>query len=104
MISVGNSAKATTPEDESANANSMTNGTTAKSVLTANSTTNGTTAKPTPTANTTTKPTPAKSTTTPPGPYGDFSLKENGTYCILAQLFAEFSITFAVNNSSRNEV
>ncbi|XP_029185198.2 uncharacterized protein YBL113C-like isoform X2 [Acropora millepora] len=102
----------TTPTPTS---NSTTNGSTTPTP-TSNSTTNGSTT-PTPTSNSTTNgsttPTPTSNSTTigsttpkpitikptlPPSP-GNFSLKENGSYCILAQFVAEFHITFEVNNT-----
>lgn len=118
MISIGYRANATTPAGESENTNPgkitsipnanstttkpATNATSSPKPTTANSTTNGsTTPKPT-TANSTTNgsttPKPITIKPTPPPSPGNFSLKENGSYCILAQFVAEFHITFEVNN------
>ncbi|XP_015759386.1 PREDICTED: lysosome-associated membrane glycoprotein 1-like isoform X2 [Acropora digitifera] len=92
----------TTPKPTS---NSTTNVSTTPKP-TSNSTTNGsTTMKPTTAISTTigsTTPKPITIKPTPPPSPGNFSLKENGSYCILAQFVAEFHITFEVNNTGGN--
>ncbi|XP_068732139.1 lysosome-associated membrane glycoprotein 1-like [Montipora capricornis] len=86
--------------------NSTTN-TSTKATSTAkpitNSTTNTSTTVTTPTKPT--KPTEPPKPTTPP-PYGNFSLKKNNYYCILAEFAAIFSITYMKrdNSSSKHEV
>ncbi|XP_074632906.1 uncharacterized protein LOC141891794 isoform X2 [Acropora palmata] len=106
MPTSGNSTTngSTTPMPTSAN--STTNGSTTPMPTSANSTTYGsTTPMPTSgnsTTNGSTTPKPITIKPTPPPSPGEFSLKENGSYCILARFVAEFHITFKVNSSGGN--
>lgn len=96
----------TTSSPKPASENSTTNGSTTPQPTSPNSTTNGsTTMTPTTAISTTigsTTPKPITIKPTPPPSPGNFSLKENGSYCILARFVAEFHITFEVNNTGGN--
>lgn len=56
---------------------------------------------PKPKNSTTPKPTTPKPTTKPPPAYGNFSLEENGTFCLLAQFVAAITVHYKKTNDTK---